>query len=106
MTTPRRIDHALRACNPRPLALAITRPSGSLSPGRESGMSEPKAESAGASVESERRRLDAIAADSWYAKGVNATAVAYCARVFGRHWRGTRCLELGPAEGLMTEVLA
>jgi len=55
---------------------------------------------------SERSRLAAIAADSWYAKGVYAAAARHCTEVFARHWRGTRCLELGPAEGLMTEALA
>jgi 2-polyprenyl-3-methyl-5-hydroxy-6-metoxy-1,4-benzoquinol methylase len=55
---------------------------------------------------SERARLAAIAADSWYAKGANTATVRYCTEVFARHWRGTRCLELGPAEGLMTEALA
>jgi len=54
----------------------------------------------------ERARLAAIAADSWYAKGANAATVRYSAEVFGRYWRGTRCLELGPAEGVMTETLA
>jgi 2-polyprenyl-3-methyl-5-hydroxy-6-metoxy-1,4-benzoquinol methylase len=55
---------------------------------------------------SEQARLDNIAADSWYGKGVNASTVAYSARVFSRFWRAGHCLELGPAEGLMTEVLA
>jgi SAM-dependent methyltransferase len=54
----------------------------------------------------ERARLENIAADSWYGKGVNASTVAYSARVFSRFWRGDWCLELGPAEGLMTGVLA
>ncbi len=31
--------------------------------------------------------------------------VAYSSKVFNRYFRGTRCLELGPAEGLMTEHL-
>jgi 2-polyprenyl-3-methyl-5-hydroxy-6-metoxy-1,4-benzoquinol methylase len=53
----------------------------------------------------ERQRLDAIAADSWYAKGASAAMVAHSSRVFSRYFRGTRCLELGPAEGLMTEHL-
>ena len=54
----------------------------------------------------ERSRLDTIASDSWYGKGVNATTIAYSARIFSRFWRGQRCLELGPAEGLMTGLLA
>jgi 2-polyprenyl-3-methyl-5-hydroxy-6-metoxy-1,4-benzoquinol methylase len=51
-------------------------------------------------------RLEAIARDSWYAKGANGASVQYCAKVFERFWRGSRCLELGPAEGLMSEQLA
>jgi 2-polyprenyl-3-methyl-5-hydroxy-6-metoxy-1,4-benzoquinol methylase len=54
----------------------------------------------------ERERLEAIAADSWYGLGANAASVRYSGGIFARHWRGTRCLELGPAEGLMTELLA
>jgi len=57
------------------------------------------------SMASERQRVEAIAADSWYAKGASAAMVAYSSRVFNRYFRGTRCLELGPAEGLMTEHL-
>jgi 2-polyprenyl-3-methyl-5-hydroxy-6-metoxy-1,4-benzoquinol methylase len=57
-------------------------------------------------AQSERKRLDAIAADSWYAKGANATTLLYSADIFCRYWRRGRCLELGPAEGLMTEILA
>jgi 2-polyprenyl-3-methyl-5-hydroxy-6-metoxy-1,4-benzoquinol methylase/RimJ/RimL family protein N-acetyltransferase len=53
----------------------------------------------------ETRRLDQIAEDSWYSKGLNASTVAYCGRVFSRFWRGARCLEMGPAEGLMTAQL-
>ena len=54
---------------------------------------------------SERSRLDTIAADSWYGKGINATTVAYSVRIFSRHWRPGSCLELGPAEGLATASL-
>lgn len=66
------------------------------------------AERAAASLnaEDERARLEAIAADSWYGKGANAASVRYSGQVFARHWRGPRGLELGPAEGLMTELLA
>ena len=56
-------------------------------------------------VTSERRRLDGIASDSWYAKGPNAASTAYSFRIFSRHFRGRRCLEMGPAEGLMTAQL-
>jgi 2-polyprenyl-3-methyl-5-hydroxy-6-metoxy-1,4-benzoquinol methylase len=57
-------------------------------------------------MESEIERLETIAADSWYAKGANGASVRYLGRVFARHWRGSSCLELGPAEGLMTEIIA
>jgi 2-polyprenyl-3-methyl-5-hydroxy-6-metoxy-1,4-benzoquinol methylase len=60
----------------------------------------------GASGPLEADRLASIAADSWYARGANAATVLYSARVFERFWRGTRCLEMGPAEGLMTPILA
>jgi len=54
----------------------------------------------------ERQRLEAIAEDSWYGKGVNALTIRYSFRIFSRHWRKGTCLELGPAEGLMTDELA
>lgn len=53
----------------------------------------------------EERRLEAIADDSWYAQGVNAASVAYSGEIFARHFRGGSGLELGPAEGVMTERL-
>src|ERR1700694_3242810 len=56
-------------------------------------------------ITSERKRLDDIASDSWYAKGANAATIAYSFKVFCRHFRGRRCLEMGPAEGLMTRHL-
>jgi 2-polyprenyl-3-methyl-5-hydroxy-6-metoxy-1,4-benzoquinol methylase len=55
---------------------------------------------------SELERLETIAEDSWYAAGPMPTSLRYLTDVFRRHWRGQRCLELGPAEGLMTEQLA
>jgi 2-polyprenyl-3-methyl-5-hydroxy-6-metoxy-1,4-benzoquinol methylase len=54
---------------------------------------------------SEHARLDQIAADSWYSQGLNTCTVEYCAEVFARFFRGRRCLELGPAEGVMTPYL-
>jgi 2-polyprenyl-3-methyl-5-hydroxy-6-metoxy-1,4-benzoquinol methylase len=54
----------------------------------------------------EHTRLEEIAADSWYAKGVNTASVLYSGEIFSRHFRGGSCLELGPAEGVMTELLA
>jgi trans-aconitate methyltransferase len=53
----------------------------------------------------EYERLEEIARDSWYSKGVNTTTVAYSVRVFSRHWRRGSCLELGPAEGRATASL-
>jgi 2-polyprenyl-3-methyl-5-hydroxy-6-metoxy-1,4-benzoquinol methylase len=53
----------------------------------------------------EQMRLDSIASDSWYGKGLNALSVEHCARVFARFWNGRRCLEMGPAEGIMTPHL-
>lgn len=53
----------------------------------------------------ELERLESIANDSWYAKGVNSASMRYCATVFARYWRGRRCLEMGPAEGVMTNIL-
>jgi 2-polyprenyl-3-methyl-5-hydroxy-6-metoxy-1,4-benzoquinol methylase len=54
----------------------------------------------------ELQRLDRIAADSWYARGVNAQTVKYNFRIFSRYIRGDTILELGPAEGIMTSLLA
>lgn len=54
----------------------------------------------------ETARLETIANDSWYALGANGASVRYCTKVFSRFWKGQRCLELGPAEGLMTETLS
>jgi len=53
----------------------------------------------------EQARLEAIAEDSWYAAGPNAASARYCCEVFSRFWRGRRCLELGPAEGIITDRL-
>ena len=50
-------------------------------------------------------RLATIAADSWYASGANGASVRYSAKLLSRFWKGRRCLELGPAEGLITERL-
>ena len=53
----------------------------------------------------EKSRLDSIADDSWYAMGANGASVRYSASVFGRFFRPGSCLEMGPAEGLGTELL-
>ncbi|MDW8324735.1 MAG: class I SAM-dependent methyltransferase [Burkholderiales bacterium] len=54
----------------------------------------------------ERERIEAIAADSRYGTGVNADMVRYSYRIFQRHLRPGSVLEMGPAEGLMTDLLA
>ena len=53
----------------------------------------------------EKSRLDSIAGDSWYAMGANGASVRYSASVFARFFRSGSCLEMGPAEGLGTELL-
>jgi 2-polyprenyl-3-methyl-5-hydroxy-6-metoxy-1,4-benzoquinol methylase len=57
-------------------------------------------------VQNEQDRLDRIAENSLYAAGVNTDTVRYSFRIFERHLRGDSILELGPAEGVMTELLA
>ena len=54
----------------------------------------------------ERARLEGIAAKSLYAAGVNADTVRYSFRIFERYLRGDSILEMGPAEGVMTALLA
>ena len=54
----------------------------------------------------ESERLDAIARDSRYAAGVNTDSIRYSFEVFSRFLRGTSILEMGAAEGVMTELLA
>jgi len=53
----------------------------------------------------ELQRLQEIAQDSWYAKGVSAKMVEYSFKVFSRHIDGGSLLEMGPAEGVMTPLL-
>jgi 2-polyprenyl-3-methyl-5-hydroxy-6-metoxy-1,4-benzoquinol methylase len=57
-------------------------------------------------VNDETLRLERIAGESLYAAGINAATIRYSFRVFERHLRGESILELGPAEGVMTELLA
>jgi len=58
------------------------------------------------STTTELQHLEKIASDSWYGRGVNARMVEHSFRVFARHIRGDNILELGPAEGIMTGLLA
>ncbi|APR37486.1 methyltransferase type 12 [Paraburkholderia sp. SOS3] len=50
-------------------------------------------------------RLEQISEDFGYSAGVMAASIEYCYAVFSRHLNGRNILELGPAEGLMTELL-
>lgn len=54
----------------------------------------------------EKAHLDRIAGHPLYAAGPSAAMVAYTFEVFARHYRGGPILEVGPAEGVMTELLA
>jgi 2-polyprenyl-3-methyl-5-hydroxy-6-metoxy-1,4-benzoquinol methylase len=54
----------------------------------------------------EAERLAAIAAASRYSAGVNADTVRYSFTVLARHLAGDSILEMGAAEGVMTELLA
>lgn len=54
----------------------------------------------------ELSKLDQIASDSWYSRGVNSRMVEYSFKVFSKHFRSGSILELGPAEGVMTSLLA
>lgn len=54
----------------------------------------------------ELERLERIAGDSLYSAGVNTDTVRYSFQVFERYLRGESILEMGPAEGVMTELLA
>ena len=54
----------------------------------------------------ELHRLESIADHSLYSAGINTDTVRYSFRVFARHLRGDTILEMGAAEGVMTELLA
>lgn len=49
--------------------------------------------------------LDVIAADSIYTEGVAALTMRYCSNIFEKYMVQGGVLELGPAEGLMTELI-
>jgi 2-polyprenyl-3-methyl-5-hydroxy-6-metoxy-1,4-benzoquinol methylase len=57
-------------------------------------------------VNPELTRLADIADQSLYAAGANASTVRYSFEIFARYLRGDSILELGAAEGVMTELLA
>lgn len=50
--------------------------------------------------------LESIALDSLYAAGANSAMIKYSAKVFERFFVGESILEMGPAEGVMTDLLA
>jgi len=53
----------------------------------------------------EIKRLESIAKDSWYNKGANYVTIKYSFEVFKRFFIKGSLLEMGPAEGVMTEDL-
>lgn len=54
----------------------------------------------------ERSILEAVASDSWYLQPMALATIRYSFNVFRRYIRPTdRVLEMGPAEGSMTELL-
>jgi len=55
--------------------------------------------------EQELARLESIAQKSLYAHGVNSATIQWCFRIFQRYLRPGSTLELGPAEGVMTDLL-
>jgi 2-polyprenyl-3-methyl-5-hydroxy-6-metoxy-1,4-benzoquinol methylase len=53
----------------------------------------------------ETDRLDSLAADAGYGTGTNRHTVEYSFRIFQRYIQGKSILEIGPAEGIMTDML-
>ena len=53
----------------------------------------------------ERNRLEKISQNSLYAAGLNSPSVRYSFRILQRYLRGDSLLEMGPAEGIMSELL-
>jgi 2-polyprenyl-3-methyl-5-hydroxy-6-metoxy-1,4-benzoquinol methylase len=49
--------------------------------------------------------LDAIASDSLYAKGANTDTIRYSFEIFRSYIKEGAILELGPAEGIMTDLI-
>lgn len=54
---------------------------------------------------SEKDRVERCSKEAGYAKGVMTYATAYCGEIFRRYMLPGRVLELGPAEGVMTDLL-
>ncbi|ABQ27353.1 class I SAM-dependent methyltransferase [Geotalea uraniireducens] len=58
------------------------------------------------SVIGEKKRLQTISEMSMYSSGVMSTAISYCFKIVSRFINGESILEMGPAEGVMTGLLA
>ena len=56
-------------------------------------------------AENEKTRLDSIAVISKYAIGANAYTIRYSGKLFLKYMQEGNVLEMGPAEGLMTDIL-
>jgi 2-polyprenyl-3-methyl-5-hydroxy-6-metoxy-1,4-benzoquinol methylase len=56
--------------------------------------------------QNEKTRLENISNVSLYCAGVNSTTIKYSFKIAQRHLVGNSILEMGPAEGVMTELLA
>jgi 2-polyprenyl-3-methyl-5-hydroxy-6-metoxy-1,4-benzoquinol methylase len=56
-------------------------------------------------MDEEQKRVDEIAERSRYAEGLNTQTTRYSFSIFERYFRPGSILELGPAEGVMTECL-
>lgn len=56
-------------------------------------------------ISAESERLEAVALDSTYTTMTGEATTRYSALIFARYFRGEQCLELGPAEGVMTAHL-
>lgn len=56
-------------------------------------------------MQNEKEILQNIACHSIYGKGIGAITTKYCGNIFGRYMRESSVLELGPADGIMTEIL-
>src|ERR1700682_2241448 len=54
---------------------------------------------------SEKARLEDISNVSLYSAGVNSASIKYFFKIAERHMVGDSILEMGPAEGVMTELL-
>lgn len=53
----------------------------------------------------EKKKLQRISESSLYSAGVMSAAISYCFRILKRNLVGETVLEMGPAEGVMTELL-